>query len=112
MSGTVCGSVIGPRKPSSMEDRLRCPAEIHDAALNVGNGLGPALGPESNQAGKSAGVAGFAVWQVDGALADTEQSANARRKATGRTQRAHYSRNVVLTRQRPILAMTTSAIAK
>jgi hypothetical protein len=39
MSGTVCGSVIGPRKPSSMEDRLRCPAEIAVAALNVGNGL-------------------------------------------------------------------------
>ena len=24
MSGTVCGSVIGPRKPSSMEERSRC----------------------------------------------------------------------------------------
>ena len=37
-SGTVCGSVIGPRKPSSMEDRLRCPTEFAGAVLNVSNG--------------------------------------------------------------------------
>ena len=38
MSGTVCGSVIGPRKPSSVEDRKRCTTEFAGAVLNVSNG--------------------------------------------------------------------------